>query len=185
MTCRRESRYHSPVSIPVLALIGWLGGLGFALNVSESAPETHRTVLAVAGLFGGVTLAPIGLILFALAPDWALMYSIHPQHVPIFVLVGVIAIVLLGASVGGSAFALSWPRFALGVSVASGVMLVAVLGWGWRRLSTVGFYESIHYGVGETHLLARSALFVPAVVSAAALVGVYVFAFLHLRKQLR
>lgn len=171
----------APVTV-LLVLVGWLAGLLLGRGARKEEAGAPLA-MATAVLFGAITLAPAGLSLFVLSPDWSLMYAIHPEHVPFWPLGAAIGLALVAVSAGGCALALGSPRLSGVLALLSAAVLVSLVVLGWPRLSVVAYYETMHYGVGRGHLLAQSAIFVPAVVSAAAVVGVYVFSYLHLRRQ--
>lgn len=180
------------MTAPVLVLSGWLGGLILGIASKPDRAETSRVAVAVALLFGVGALAPTGLGLYALFPDWSLMYVAHPVHAhPVATIITLLA-AYVSAPLTGCVFArglassgLRGPRRARTAVAGSVIALALLVGLGWRRLTTVAFYEGYHYeGTGVQLALSQTALFLPLVLSAAAMAGVYVFSVLHLRRTL-
>jgi hypothetical protein len=175
------------MSAPLLVVAAWLAGATFGLASRPERPENARVALWAAGLFGAGAVAPAGASLFLLFPDWSLMYAAHPEHGWPALTLGLLVAGYVGAPVLGclAARALTaheGPRAGFGLVGVSLALLLLGAGMGWERLTHVAHYEAFHYG-GARLTLARSALFVPVVLSGAALAGVYVFSVLHLRRQ--
>lgn len=148
-------------------------------------PARTRYFLVVAILAGAVVM-PSGLVLYALYPDWSLMYLAHPGHLSPFLAFPALALAYLGAPPLGF-FAALWLGARLrGVpgllgGLAGAALLTFVLGA--RRIFTVAHYDAFHHR-GFTLSLSDSALFLPLLLVEGAAVSVLVFAVLHVRRHL-
>ena len=175
------------MSAPVLVLVGGLGGALLGLSVRATTHDGHRLAVRASGLFAALAVAPIGLALYALYPDWSMMYAVHPAHVNEGFVIALLTLIYLSAPCLGcvtTRFLMASPRgFKLArAGMGFGVLiLVTLVALSWDRLMSVAYYESFHYG-GTVISLVRSTLFFPLLLSGSAASGVYVFSFLHLKK---
>lgn len=177
------------MSIPVLLLAGALAGAILGLAARPDRRDLDGVALAVSATFACFALAPSGLALFAIAPDWAIMYLASTERSSAWGWGIILTSALTVTPPVTCAVARRLHRIPngpwLGTGAAVGLSLVTLLvvGTNWSRLTTVAYYETFHYG-GPMLSLAQSAVFVPFVLSCSALAGVYVFSLLHLRRQL-
>lgn len=157
-------------------IFGCAAGITLAWTAREPlarATYPSRTrYFAATMLYAGAALVPTGLVLFAMFPDWSLMYVANPSQLPVWMMLPVVAASCFGAPVLGFFVAQRFiaahredaiPRALLTLAVAA----IAIIALGWSALTNVGYYEAYHYG-GTMLPLARS----PVVVALAACLGV-------------
>lgn len=142
----------------------------------------------VAGFFGLAALAPAGLALYLLYPDWSLMYLANPRHLSLAMMIPFLfALYALTPPLGFLATLrlLAEPR--RGPRRAALVTWIGVtafvLVFGLNRIFTVAHYDAFHYG-GLRLSLFGSALFLPLVLIGGAVVSVYAYAILHVRRHI-
>ena len=141
----------------------------------------------VAALFGAAALTPAILVLYALFPDWSLMYLANPAHLPGLLIVPVLlaqglAGPPLGYLVAHRLLRLPDRRPLRAAFAAVVVVGVGMLLLGAGRLGTVAYYDAFHAGQPGLSLL-RSALFLPLMLTVGAAVSVYVFVVMHTRRH--
>ncbi len=141
----------------------------------------------VTNIFGVGALMPAVLVLYALFPDWSLMYLANPAHLSGFLMVPVLILL----AVGGPALGFlsvdralrqteRWRRQA--VWIAPAVVATIILLFGAGRIFTVAFYDGFHGTVGGLSLF-QSALFLPLMLTVGAVTSVYVYAVMHLKRH--
>ena len=173
-------------------LAGWGAGAILAVTARRAlervSEPTKSRYFIVIGFFGLAALAPAGLALYLLYPDWSLMYLANSAHLPIAMMIPLLFVTFalappLGFLATLKAYAVrrSGPRRLLW-SLWFGVG-VFVLVFGFGRLVTVAHYDSYHYG-GPTLSLFSSALFLPLVLIGGAVVSVFAYALLHVRRHI-
>jgi uncharacterized BrkB/YihY/UPF0761 family membrane protein len=165
------------------AYIAWVARLAVA---RERHPLKSRYFL-VAAMFGAGVLTPVLLVLYALFPDWSLMYLANPAHLPLLLVVPMLLLHgLAGAPLGflvvHRLLRLHDPRplRMLFWGVLGAALVILVFGAG--RLTTVAYYDAFHAG-GPGLSLLRSALFLPLMLTVGAAVSVYVFTVMHTRRH--
>ena len=138
-------------------------------------------------LFAGGVLAPAGLGLYQVYPDWSLMYLANPAHLPgwmvwpvllIFYLAGVPIFFLITARLMTEPK--QWPLRALLIGLS--VFLLATLFLGFDRLTTVAYYEAYHHRLA-TIPLSSSSLLLPLLLAVGAVGGVLYFSLRHIRRH--
>lgn len=128
--------------------------------------------------YAALVVTPAGIGLYALYPDWSLMYFANPEHLPL----PIVLPVLLGTYLLGppSGFLLAhrltqepraWPLRVLLLLVLASFSVV--VGIGWSRLTTVAYYDAFHHGLTSMGLIG-SALLLPALLCVVAMVGTLV-----------
>jgi hypothetical protein len=153
------------------------------------APDPVRTrYFAVAVMFAAGVLAPAGLGLYLVFPDWSLMYLANPAHLPGWMVWPVLLFFYLA---GGPIFFLitarlvtepkQWPLRALLIMLS--LFLLATLFLGFDRLTTVAYYEAYHHGL-STISLWSSSLLLPLILALGAVGGVLYFSLRHIRRHL-
>jgi hypothetical protein len=153
------------------------------------APDPVRTrYFAVAALFAAGVLAPAGLGLYLVFPDWSLMYLANPAHLPAWMVWPVLLIFYLA---GAPIFFLittrlmtepkQWPLRALLIGL--GLSLLATIFLGFDRLTTVAYYEAYHHRL-STIPLSSSSLLLPLLLALGAVGGVLYFSLRHIRQHL-
>lgn len=157
-------------------IFGCAAGITLAWTAREplakaSYPSRTRYFVATV-LYAGAALVPTGLVLYALFPDWSLMYVANPSQLSWVVMVPVVAALCFGAPLLGFFVAQRFiaaqrpdaiPRALLSLAVVA----LAIVALGWGALTKVGYYEAYHYG-GTLLPLARS----PVVVALAGCLAV-------------
>ncbi|MCA9551097.1 MAG: hypothetical protein KC933_13770 [Myxococcales bacterium] len=154
--------------------------------VRERNPLTSRYFL-VAAMFGAAALTPATLVLYALFPDWSLMYLANPAHLPMLLVLPMLLLAgLAGPPLGFLVVHRLLPLHdrrplkAVFGGVGTLALIIALTGAG--RLTTVAFYDGFHAGQPGLSLL-RSALFLPLMLTVGAAVSVYVFTVMHTRRH--
>jgi hypothetical protein len=182
----------SAITVPVTALAGWAAGAVLALVARRALARVTEPMksryFVVAGFFGFAALAPAGLALYLLYPDWSLMYLADPKHLSLAMMIPFLFVLYaltppLGFLATLRLFAERRPgprRAALG---SWALVFLFVVGFGFDRLFTVAFYDSFHYD-GPTLSLFGSALFLPLVLIGGAVVSVFAYALLHVRRHI-
>lgn len=166
-------------------IFGCAAGITLAWTAREPLAKasypTRTRYFAATMIYAGAALVPTGLVLFALFPDWSLMYVANPSQLSWLILVPAVAALCFGAPVLGFFVAQRFiaaqredaiPRALLGLAVAG----VAIIALGWSALTRVGYYEAYHYG-GQLLPLAQS----PVSVALAVCLGILaaLFAYTH------
>ena len=179
------------MSLPLTLLIGFAAGADVALSASRALkrqPERLRSrYLAVAALLGAV-MAPAGLVLYLLFPDWTLMYLANPAHLSAVLMVPLLFLLYGAAPVLGYLVARQLvvkERFKAvrSVTIAVLVLVAALIAGGFQRLTTVAYYDHFYYGEGGV-ALTQSTLLLPLLLVAGAITSVVVATNMHLRRHL-
>ena len=105
---------------------------------------------AVVLMFALGGMMPAGLVMYVQYPDWSLMYMANPVHVPQWLVIPAIALLYsFSPVVGFLLFGLavkkkySWMTPLLAMMIVASVLILA--GWGWDRLTLVGYYNDFFY----------------------------------------
>lgn len=153
----------------------------------ETEPLTSR-YFVVANLFGVASLMPAILVLYGLFPDWSLMYLANPSHLSGFLIVPVLVL----AAAGGPALGFlaifhalrqskTWRR--RGPWVVLWALAGVILLFGGGRILTVAYYDAFHTAGARLGLF-QSALFLPLMLCAGAVVSVYVYVVMHVKRHI-
>lgn len=180
-----------PIAAPLAIVLGFLAGAYIAecarTALTRPLQPLECRYFLVAALFGGAALMPAQLVLYGLFPDWTLMYLANPAHLSGLLVVPVLALASAGAPALGFVArhdALgareAWRRRA--VWIGPGALAAIVVLFGGGRLATVAYYDAFHAG-GRGVSLFRSELFLPLMLTTGAVVSVYVYAVLHIRRH--
>lgn len=139
-------------------------------------------------LFASGALMPTGLALYAMYPDWSLMYLANPAHLPQVVMVPLVIGLYLVAPASG--FLLSH-RFLLArhdqgvraILIGTGVALFLVTAVGFSRLTTVAYYDDFHHG-GPTISLFGSPLIWALGIMICPVASAFVYSVLQVRAHI-
>jgi hypothetical protein len=167
------------VALPLVLLAGYASGLFGALIASEPLAKTSfptRTrYFAATAIFAGMALVPSASVLYALFPDWSLMYLANPAQLPILLMLPVVAGLafgapLLGFVVAQRALAARKKKIVRGHLIGSGLLFLVIFSFGWDRLSSIGYYEAYHYGgelvsFGDSAAVVVVMMIVPAIIA--------------------
>lgn len=181
------------MTLPLEIVAGWAAGAAFALAAAEPLSQTSYPTktryFAVTTIFAGGALVPAACVLYALYPDWSLMYLASPAQLPLLLMLPLVIVLCFGAPILGF---LSAQRLILahraktvramlyGAAILS--LLVAIAGH--ARLSSLGHYEAFHYG-GDVLPIAKSQAIVVLGSVASAVLIAFTFAYRRMRKHIR
>lgn len=182
-----------PMSLFLNAIIGSAAGLGLAWTAREPLERAHypsRTrYFTVTVLYAGAALVPVGLILFAMFPDWSLMYTANPAQLSWVVMIPGVVLLCFGAPILGFFVAqrlIASNRSELVPRVLGGLAVVALalVVLGASALGKVGYYEAYHYG-GAMLPLASSPVLVVVVAAVSVLLILFVYTQRAVRAHIR
>ena len=151
-------------------------------------PEPYKSrYFAVTAMFGAATLMPANLVLYALYPDWSLMYLANPAHLSPVLLVPFLAVHFVGGPLAGF-FVVQrllghpdpWRLKTVFYGVGFAFLVALIAGSG--RVFTVAYYDAFHAGQ-EGLSLFRSALFLPLMLTWGVVASVFVYAVMHVRRH--
>jgi hypothetical protein len=142
-------------TIPVVALINLLFGIGFALiardRIKADGPFCSPAFPLVV-LHAAAVVAPIALYFYAVHPAWAWMYWVDPSKLAtIFVLplmVGHAALVIGGWYVSAFLIRKGYAGALVYAAGAIALFLIVLVAVGIHRLSTAADYLGFDAGIG-------------------------------------
>lgn len=142
-------------TIPVVALINLLFGIGFALiardRIKADGPFCSPAFPLVV-LHAAAVVAPIALYFYAVHPAWAWMYWVDPSKLAtIFVLplmVGHAALVIGGWYVSALLIRKGYAGALVYAAGAIALFLIVLVAVGIHRLSTAADYLGFDAGIG-------------------------------------
>lgn len=164
-------------------LLGYGAGSILAIAAKRSlerAPDPIQTrYFAAAAAWSAGVFAPSGLALYALYPDWMLMYLASPAHLPSVVVLPLLflayALLPLGGFLGTQRLLAPERRPWLRAKLAAVLLLLLlVVAFGYEALGTVAYWESFHTGGGGVSVL-RSPLLLALLPGVVAVSGILAF----------
>ncbi len=179
------------MSVSVITLGGYAAGAVIGLSARPALirgddPLSNR-YFGTAAVFALGAVAPAGLSLYGMFPDWSLMYLANPAHLSMWVMAPLLGLLYVVSPLAGYLITYRLMAQKQAQALKASLVIVSLMALltlliGWDRLSTVAYYDDFHYG-GQVLMLRRSNLFAPLVLSFGAIAGVFVFTVMHLRRH--